>query len=120
MKIEIRNGRVVDPKNGVDRVASLFIAGGRVAAIGTAPSGWTAQRTIEAKGRVVAPGFIDLSARLREPGFEYKATLESEMNAAVAGGVTCLACPPESTGALPRVRSAAFRRQQVGWLTASG
>ena len=96
MKIEIRNGRIIDPKNGVDRVGSLFIAGGRVAAIGTAPSGWTAQRTIEAKGRVVAPGFIDLSARLREPGFEYKATLESEMNAAVAGGVTCLACPPDT------------------------
>ena len=96
MKIEIRNGRVVDPKNGVDRVTSLFIAAGKVAAIGDAPAGWTANRTIDAKGQVVAPGFIDLSARLREPGFEYKATLESEMNAAVAGGVTCLACPPDT------------------------
>jgi dihydroorotase len=96
MKIEIRDGRVVDPKNGVDRVTSLFIAAGKVAAIGNAPAGWTANRTIDAKGQVVAPGFIDLSARLREPGFEYKATLESEMNAAVAGGVTCLACPPDT------------------------
>jgi dihydroorotase len=96
MKIEIRNGRVVDPKNGVDRVTALFIAAGKVAAIGDAPAGWTANRTIDAKGQVVAPGFIDLSARLREPGFEYKATLESEMNAAVAGGVTCLACPPDT------------------------
>src|SRR5207247_5982012 len=51
---------------------------------------------IDAQGQVVAPGLIDLSARLREPGFEYKATLESEMNAAVAGGVTCLACPPDT------------------------
>ena len=96
MKIEIRNGRVIDPKHGVDRTGSLYIAAGRVAAIGNPPAAWSANRTIDAKGLVVAPGFIDLSARLREPGFEYKATLESEMDAAVAGGVTCLACPPDT------------------------
>jgi dihydroorotase len=96
MKIEIRNGRLVDPKNGVDRVASLYIAAGRVAAVGDAPAGWAANRTIDAAGLVVSPGFIDLSARLREPGFEYKATLESEMDAAIAGGVTSLACPPDT------------------------
>src|SRR5204863_5699041 len=55
-----------------------------------------ADRVIDAKGLVVAPGFIDLAARLREPGQEYKATLESEMAAAVAGGVTSLACPPDT------------------------
>ena len=96
MKIEIRSGRLIDPKHGVDRMASLFVAAGRVAAIGHAPAGWSANRTIDAKGCIVAPGLIDLSARLREPGFEYKATLESEMSAAVAGGVTCLACPPDT------------------------
>ena len=96
MKIEIANGRVIDPRHGVDRVASLFIAGGKVAAIGAAPSGWAANRTLDAKGLVVAPGLIDLSARLREPGFEYKATLESEMEAAIAGGITSLACPPDT------------------------
>jgi dihydroorotase len=96
VKIEIRHGRVVDPGHGVDRVASLYIAAGRVAAIGDAPSGWNANRSIDATGLVVCPGLIDLSARLREPGFEYKATLESEMKAAVAGGVTRLACPPDT------------------------
>src|SRR6266542_3574597 len=96
MKIEIRNGRLVDPGNGIDRVASLYIAAGKVAAIGAAPAGFAANRTIDARGLVVAPGFIDLAARLREPGFEYKATLESEMQAAVAGGVTSLACPPDT------------------------
>ncbi|HYR01032.1 MAG TPA: dihydroorotase [Casimicrobiaceae bacterium] len=96
MKIEIANGRLVDPKHGVDRAASLYVAAGKVAAIGEPPPGWTANRTIDAKGLVVAPGLIDLSARLREPGFEYKATLESEMAAAVAGGVTSLACPPDT------------------------
>jgi dihydroorotase len=96
MKLEITHGRIVDPANGVDRVASLYIAAGKIAAIGHAPDGWSASRVIDAKGLVVAPGFIDLSARLREPGFEYKATLESEMEAAIAGGVTSLACPPDT------------------------
>ena len=96
MKIEIQHGRIVDPKHRLDRVSSLYIEEGRVAAIGTAPSAWRAERTIDARGMVVCPGLIDLSARLREPGFEYKATLESEMQAAVAGGVTSLACPPDT------------------------
>jgi dihydroorotase len=96
MKIEIRDGRLIDPKNGVDRVTSLFVAAGKVAAIGDAPAGWAANRVIDAGNLVVAPGLVDLSARLREPGLEYKATLESEMCAAVAGGVTCLACPPDT------------------------
>jgi len=96
MKIEINNGRLIDPKHGVDRRGSLYIAAGKIAAVGEAPSGWHAKRVIDAAGLVVCPGLIDVAARLREPGFEYKATLESEMEAAVAGGVTSLACPPDT------------------------
>ncbi len=96
MKIEIRNARVVDPASGRDEVTPLHIADGRIAAIGAAPDGFRADRTIDAKGLVACPGLVDLSARLREPGFEYRATLESEMRAAVAGGVTSLACPPDT------------------------
>ncbi|HSD60026.1 MAG TPA: dihydroorotase, partial [Burkholderiales bacterium] len=96
MKIHIKNGRLVDPKNGVDAARDLFIAAGRVVGVGDAPGGFSANRVIDAAGLVVCPGLIDLAARLREPGFEYKATLESEMQAAVAGGVTSLACPPDT------------------------
>jgi dihydroorotase len=96
MKIEISRGRVIDPKHGVDHETSVYVAAGRVAGMGAAPPGWIAERVIDARGQVVSPGLIDLSARLREPGFEYKATLESEMEAAVAGGVTSLACPPDT------------------------
>jgi dihydroorotase len=96
MKIEIRGARVVDPASGRDEPASLWIADGRIAAIGAAPAGLRADATIDARGLVACPGLVDLSARLREPGFEYKATLESEMAAAAAGGVTTLACPPDT------------------------
>ena len=78
------------------RSQDLFIADGRIAAVGSAPAGFKADRIIDAAGLAVCPGLVDLSARLREPGFEYKATLESEMQAAVAGGVTSLVCPPDT------------------------
>ena len=96
MKIHIKNGRLIDPKNNTDTQVDLYLAAGKVAAVGKAPDGFSANRVIDATNLVVSPGLIDLSARLREPGFEYKATLESEMLAAVAGGVTSLACPPDT------------------------
>ena len=96
MNLHIKNGRVIDPANGIDAVQDLYIADGKIAAVGGAPAGFTAERTIDAAGLVVAPGLVDLSARLREPGYEYKATLESEMQAAVQGGVTTLVCPPDT------------------------
>jgi dihydroorotase len=91
MRIHIKNGRVIDPASGKDGQGELFLADGRISEPFRNP-----ERVIDAKGLVVAPGFIDLSARLREPGYEYKATLESEMDAALAGGVTSLACPPDT------------------------
>ncbi|MDD2775754.1 MAG: dihydroorotase [Gallionella sp.] len=96
MNIHIKNGRVIDPKNQLDAVRDVFIAAGKIAAIGNAPEGFVASQTLDATGLVVIPGLIDLSARLREPGNEYMATLESEMSAAVAGGVTSLSCPPDT------------------------
>ncbi len=96
MNIQIKNGRLIDPKNGTDKVQDIFIAAGKVLALGKAPTGFVAEKIIDANKMVVIPGLIDLAARLREPGYEYKATLESEMNAAVAGGITSLACPPDT------------------------
>ena len=96
MKIHIKNGRLIDPKNHIDAKQDLYIAAGKIVAVGDAPDGFNPNRVIDASGLVVCPGLVDLSARLREPGFEYKATLESEMLAAVAGGVTSLVCPPDT------------------------
>jgi len=96
MKIEIKNGRIIDPASQRDEKATLFIDAGKIAAIDKAPAGFKADKIIDAAGKIVCPGLVDLSARLREPGFEYKATLESELQAAVAGGVTSLVCPPDT------------------------
>ena len=96
MRILIKNGRVIDPKNGMDAVNDLYIVAGKIVAIGAEPDSFQANHVINARGLVVCPGLVDLSVRLREPGLEYKATLESEMRAAVAGGVTSLACPPDT------------------------
>lgn len=98
-RLIIRGARVIDPHSGRDALEDLFIANGSIHAIlpaGQSQPDFTADRILEARGAVVAPGLIDLSARLREPGFEYRATLESEMKAAVAGGVTRLVCPPDT------------------------
>src|SRR5688572_28240244 len=96
MKIHVKGGRLIDPKNGIDRTQDLYIAAGKIVGIGEAPGGYSANRTIDAAGLVVCPGLVDLSVRLREPGLEYRATLDSEMAAALAGGVTSLACPPDT------------------------
>jgi dihydroorotase len=96
MKIHIEGGTLIDPAAGTEQRADVFIADGKIAAIGAAPADFEATRTIDASGLYVAPGLVDLSARLREPGYEHKATLESETAAALAGGVTSLVCPPDT------------------------
>ncbi|MGH8687795.1 MAG: dihydroorotase [Burkholderiales bacterium] len=92
MNLLVKGGRVVDPASGRDAVGDVAMEGGRfVETLAGKP-----ERVLDAKGLVVAPGLVDLAARLREPGYEYKATLESEMAAAAAGGVTSLAIPPDT------------------------
>lgn len=92
----ITNGRVIDPASGTDKKTDIAIADGKIAGIGHTPAGFKAERTIDAAGCIVAPGLVDLAARLREPGYEHEGMLESEMAAAVAGGVTSLVCPPDT------------------------
>ncbi len=96
MNIHIKQGRLIDPRHKLDAVQDLYVSNGKIAGIGNAPADFKADQTIDAKGLIVCPGLVDVSARLREPGNEYKASLKSELHAAVAGGITSLACPPDT------------------------
>lgn len=96
MKILIKSGRLLDPATGRDGIGDVAIAAGRVVALGAVSPDFSPHRVIDATGLVVAPGLVDLAARLREPGYEHEGMLESEMAAAVAGGVTSIVCPPDT------------------------
>ena len=92
----IQGGWVTDPASGWDALADVAIANGVVLAIGQAPADFVPARTLDATGCIVMPGLIDLAVRLREPGHEHARMLDSEMAAAMAGGVTSLVCPPDT------------------------
>ncbi|SEI49713.1 dihydroorotase [Azotobacter beijerinckii] len=94
MRIRILGARVIDPASGLDQVADLYLADGRIAAVGTAPAAFEAEQTLDARGLIAAPGLVDLSVALREPGYSRKGSIASETRAAAAGGVTSLCCPP--------------------------
>ncbi len=97
MSLHIHGGRLIDPANGIDAKKDIYIDGqGFVAGVGAAPPGFKATRSIDASGRIVCPGLVDLRARPREPGLEHKATIESEARAAVSAGITTLCCPPDT------------------------
>src|SRR5688572_32635068 len=96
MKILIRNGRVIDPARNFDEICDVALAAGRVIGVRHIPEGFAPNRVIDARSCIVAPGLVDLAVRLREPGHEHEGMLESEMAAAVAGGVTSLVCPPDT------------------------
>lgn len=96
MKILIKNGRVIDPASNFDQICDVALAASRVLAIRNIAPGFSPSKVIDARGCIVAPGLVDLAVRLREPGHEHEGMLESEMTAAVAGGVTSLVCLPDT------------------------
>jgi dihydroorotase len=119
MRVLISGGRVIDPSIRVDECMDVAVAGGRVVAVcpkGELPEQFSPTRVIDATGLWVLPGLVDLSARLREPGYEYRATLESELEAAMAGGVTSLSCPPDTDPTLDEpglIEMLKFKAQQL-------
>jgi dihydroorotase len=92
----LKGGRVIDPANSIDGILDVYVAEGRIASLGRAPEGFRAVREIDASGRIICPGLVDLCARVREPGQEHKATIATESVAAAAGGITTLCCPPDT------------------------
>lgn len=97
MRISIQNGRLFDPANKLDGKQDLFIADGKIVGIKKEPDGFESDLQINAKDKTILPGLIDLCARLREPGAEYKATFQTECHAANSNGITTICCPPDTT-----------------------
>ncbi|APZ44483.1 dihydroorotase [Acidihalobacter ferrooxydans] len=93
-RLLIRQGHVIDPANGIDRVADLAIADGCI--VGLDPQAFQADETLDARGLLVIPGLVDLAVRLREPGAEHKGTVASECRAAVAAGITTICAQPDT------------------------
>jgi dihydroorotase len=96
MNILIKNGRVISPATGFDEVCDIAVVNSRILAIKNIAKDFIPNKTIDAKGCIVVPGLVDLAARLREPGHEHEGMLQSELAAAVAGGVTSLVCMPDT------------------------
>ena len=120
MNTLIRGGRIINPASGGDTLGDISIADGRIVSIGQAPACFVANtaptQVIDAQGCIVMPGLVDLAARLREPGHNHAPMLESEMAAAVAGGITSLVCPPDTQPVLDEpglVEMLKFRSQQM-------
>ena len=112
MRLKIINGRIIDPVNNIDQTGNLLIEEGHIVGIDKAPKAFKAEQEIDASGQIVCPGLVDLCARLREPGQEYKATIASETAAAVASGITSICCPPDTIPVIdtPAVAELIFQR----------
>ena len=108
----ITGGRLVDPSQGLDAVGDLLLVDGKVAAIGGQIAGPDGAQRIEAKGLVVAPGFIDVHVHLREPGREEVETVASGAHAAVAGGFTAVCAMPNTKPVTDNQATVGFVKRQ--------
>jgi dihydroorotase len=104
--LRIANGRVIDPAQGIDRVADLWVQNGTIAGLGPLPL--QPGRVLDAAEKIVCPGLIDMHVRLREPGREEDETIATGTAAALAGGVTSVACMPNTEPALDSQAAAEF------------
>jgi dihydroorotase len=92
MSLLIKNGRVVDPANSTDAVQDVLLSGGRIERVGAGLAAPPDATVLDATGKIVCPGFIDVHVHLREPGYEYKETVATGTRAAAAGGFTAVCC----------------------------
>ena len=96
MRLTIEGGRILDPASKLDSEQDLFIDDGKIVSLKKKPDGFESDFQIDAKNKIILPGLVDLCARLREPGFAYKATFQSECKAANSNGITSICCPPDT------------------------
>jgi len=112
MKLHLKGGRLVDPVSGKDESLDLLITDGRIEKIGKNLSADSSFQSVDLRGKVVAPGFIDIHVHLREPGFEHKETIETGCAAAAAGGFTAVCCMPNTSPAIDDESVARYVREK--------
>lgn len=113
MKLMIQGGQIIDPANAVERIDDLYIEDGRIIGIGQTPEGFQAEEVLDATGLWVLPGLVDLGAHLREPGQEHKGTIASETLAAASGGITHIACMPDTDPVIDSPAEVDYIEQQA-------
>lgn len=113
-RIRIKNGRIIDPANNLDESGDVCVADGKIVSVLRNHSDFTADQEIDAVGKLVCPGLVDLCARLREPGQEHKATIKSESGAAISSGITSICCPPDTQPVIDTAAVAELIRQRAG------
>ena len=120
MKILIKNGRVIDPANGIDKITDIFVENGVISEVGADPDlEGVEMEVIDASGMCVAPGLVDMHVHLREPGQEYKEDIESGTLAAAFGGVTSVACMPNTDPVVDNEAIVSFiktKAEEVGYV----
>ena len=120
MKILIKNGRVIDPANGIDKITDIYVENGVISEVGADPDlEGVEMEVIDASGMCVAPGLVDMHVHLREPGQEYKEDIESGTLAAAFGGVTSVACMPNTDPVVDNEAIVSFiktKAEEVGYV----
>lgn len=111
MNLLVKGGRVIDPASGVDRLMDILIAGGKIMRLDEdIPADGC--EVLDASGKIVCPGFIDLHVHLREPGFEYKEDIATGTRAAAAGGFTTICCMPNTDPIIDNAAVASFVKER--------
>ncbi|HAV21128.1 MAG TPA: dihydroorotase, partial [Firmicutes bacterium] len=96
MRLLVKGGRVIDPANNIDEIADVLVIDGKIAAIGKELSPDGNEDIVDAEGKIVCPGFIDIHVHLRDPGYEYKEDIITGSKAAAVGGFTTVCCMPNT------------------------
>lgn len=120
MKLLIKNGHVIDPANGIDKMTDIYVENGVISEIGDESElSGIDMAIIDAEGKIVAPGLVDMHVHLREPGQEYKEDIETGTRAAAFGGVTSVACMPNTDPVVDNATVVSYiktRAEEVGYV----
>ncbi len=113
MNLLLKNGRLLDPVSGRDETLDVHLVDGRIEKLASSISASSSTQVIDLRGKIVAPGFLDMHVHLREPGYEHKETILTGCTSAAAGGFTAVACMPNTNPAIDDESVVKFIQQRA-------